>query len=188
MFKALHNPEATWLEIINRHLRLSVPNTIAWIAGFYGVFHLWFNILGEVLYFGDRNFYKDWWNCRSIEEYWKTWNLPVHFWFLRHVYNPLLQHGYSKTTAGIVVFFISAVAHEYLVSVPLGVFSYVAFLGMLMQAPAIIIQKKIDKLLRLENSELGNASFWVFFCFVGQPLMVSIYYSIYASSHPEILQ
>ena len=173
--------------MINRHLKLAIPNTLGWIAGFYSLFHLWFNILGEILYYGDRNFYKDWWNCRNIEEYWKTWNIPVHFWFIRHVYNPLLKAGYHKITANLIVFFISAVAHEYVVSVPLGLLSYYAFLAMLLQAPTILIQKKIDKLLKLENSELGNASFWIFFCFIGQPLVVTIYYSIYMNNHPEYL-
>lgn len=172
-------------------MRVSIPNTMLWVAGFYAFFHLWLNIIGEILYFGDRNFYRDWWNCRSIEEYWKTWNLPVHFWFIRHLYNPLLQIGSSRMTANLIVFFVSAVAHEYLVSVPLGFISYWAFLAMLMQAPAIFIQKKLDKLLRIENSELSNVSFWIFFCIVGQPLVVFIYYSMYTdfincSHNPKI--
>lgn len=149
------------------------------MAGFYSVFHLWFNIIGELLYFGDRNFYRDWWNCRSIEEYWKTWNLPVHFWFIRHVYNPILQLGASKITANLVVFFISAIAHEYLVSVPLGFVSFWAFFAMMLQAPVILIQRKMDKILKIENSELSNVSFWIFFCIIGQPLVVFIYYAMY---------
>jgi diacylglycerol O-acyltransferase-1 len=123
-----------------------------WIAGFYAFFHLWLNIIGEVLCFGDRSFYRDWWNCRSLEEYWKTWNLPVHFWFIRHVYNPLLQLGVSKIVANLVVFFVSALAHEYIVSVPLGFISYWAFLAIMMQAPFILIQRKLDKILRIEHS------------------------------------
>lgn len=154
-----------------------------WIAGFYNFFHLWLNILSELLYFADRKFYMDWWNCRNLEEYWKTWNLPVHFWFIRHCYNPLLKKGLSKVTANIIVFLISAIAHEYVVAVPLGLVSYWAFLALLMQAPAIIIQRKIDKLLNLKNSELGNVSFWFFFCFIGQPLMVFIYYSLYMNKY-----
>ena len=47
---------------------------------------------------------------------------------------------------------------------------------MLTQAPVIIIQKKIDKMFKLSNSELGNVSFWLFFCFIGQPIIVFIYY------------
>lgn len=58
---------------------------------------------------------KDWWNCKNLDEYWRLWNLPVHFWFIRHVYNPLLKRGVSKSNAMLLVFFISAVAHEYLV-------------------------------------------------------------------------
>ena len=69
----------TVLELFNRHLKLAVPNCIMWIAGFYNCFHLMMNISAELLRFGDRNFYMDWWNCRTLEEYWKTWNLPVHF-------------------------------------------------------------------------------------------------------------
>lgn len=57
--------------------------------------------------------------------------------------------GSSKLIASLIVFFISAVAHEYLVSVPLGFISYWAFLSMLMQAPAIFIQNKLGKLLRI---------------------------------------
>jgi len=107
--------------------------------GFYLIFHLLLNIISELIRFGDRNFYSDWWNCRSLEEYWKTWNLPIHFFFLRHVYNPLLKKGLSKVAAGIVVFILSAIGHEYVVCVPLGVLSYYAFVGMLLQAPAIAL-------------------------------------------------
>lgn len=169
----------TWIDVIHHLMRLSIPNAIMWIAGFYNLFHVLLNILAEVLRFGDRKFYLDWWNCRNLEEYWKTWNLPVHFWFIRHTYNPLLQRGFSKVSANIIVFLISAVAHEYLVAVPLKIISYWAFLAMLTQAPAIIIQKKIDKMFKLSNSELGNVSFWVFFCLIGQPVIVFIYYELY---------
>ena len=35
------------------------------------------------------------------------------------MYKPLLAQGYSKKVAMVVVFFISAAFHEYMVSVPL---------------------------------------------------------------------
>lgn len=41
--------------------------------------------------------------------------------------------GYSKTTASMTVFFISAFFHEYLVSVPLKTFKIWAFMGMMGQ-------------------------------------------------------
>ena len=82
-----------------------------------------------------------------------------------------------------MVFFTSALAHEYLVNVPLGVTSYYAFLAMMMQAPVIILEKKLSKVLMLQNSELGNVSFWLFFCFLGQPTCLFIYYSLYMKAH-----
>ena len=39
------------------------------------------------------------------------WNLPVHFWFIRHLYNPILRAGYSHLFASLTVFFISALGH-----------------------------------------------------------------------------
>lgn len=41
--------------------------------------------------------------------------------------------GYGKSTASVIVFFISAFFHEYLVSVPLKTFKVWAFLGMMGQ-------------------------------------------------------
>lgn len=55
-------------------------------------------------------------------------------------------------SANLVVFLISAVAHEYVVSVPLKLITWWAFLGMVMQVPVIIIQKKFGKILMITNS------------------------------------
>ena len=49
-----------------RIMKLAVPNLIVWLLGFYAFFHLWLNILAELLRFGDRLFYKDWWNCTTV--------------------------------------------------------------------------------------------------------------------------
>lgn len=56
-----------YLTFMERLLRLAVPNTGVWLAMFYLVFHLWLNILGELLLFGDRMFYKV---CESFPEVW----------------------------------------------------------------------------------------------------------------------
>lgn len=53
-----HGREMNYLHFMERLLRLAVPNTAVWLAMFYLVFHLWLNILGEALMFGDRMFYK----------------------------------------------------------------------------------------------------------------------------------
>lgn len=83
--------ELAWLKIVERVLKLSVcthnhdvshtlttrahaqhahatqiPNLYIWLLMFYCFFHLWLNILAELLRFGDRAFYKDWWNAESL--------------------------------------------------------------------------------------------------------------------------
>jgi len=45
---------------------------------FYAMFHSWLNFTAELLRFGDRLFYKDWWNAETLDMYWRNWNLPVH--------------------------------------------------------------------------------------------------------------
>lgn len=72
-------------ELMERVIKLSIPNTYVWLLVFYLYFHLWLNLLAELTRFGDRAFYKDWWNARTIESYWRNWNLPVHHWCLRHL-------------------------------------------------------------------------------------------------------
>ena len=142
---------------------------------FFIVFHLWLNILAEITCFGDRQFYKDWWNATTVEDYWKRWNIPVHNWLVRHVYVPSLRQGAPKAVAGLIVFLVSAFFHEYLVSVPFHIFRLYAFLGMMAQIPLVEITKVIDR--RLEGSQIGNVVFWLSFCIFGQPAAILLYYN-----------
>lgn len=47
-----------FLHIAERVLKLALPSMYAWMVIFYCLFHLWLNILAELLHFGDREFYK----------------------------------------------------------------------------------------------------------------------------------
>ena len=62
----------------------------------------------------DRLFFKDFWNARNIGEFWSLYNKPVHEWFLRHVYFPIMAiKGIRFEFVGLIVFLISGVLHEY---------------------------------------------------------------------------
>ncbi|KAK4344328.1 hypothetical protein RND71_037422 [Anisodus tanguticus] len=63
-----HPLKGDLLYAIETVLRLSLPNLYVWLCMFYCLFHLWLNILAELLRFGDREFYKDWWNAKTIDE------------------------------------------------------------------------------------------------------------------------
>jgi diacylglycerol O-acyltransferase-1 len=154
-------------------LKLSIANTYVWLLVFYIYFHLYLNLFAEILRFGDRVFYRDWWNASNVSSYWRLWNMPVHFWLVRHVYFPCYRLGMSKTVATFVVFFVSAILHEVLVSIPFHMVRHWSFLGMLGQLPLVAITKHLDRVK--PGSSIGNVIFWIVFCVVGQPMAVLMY-------------
>jgi len=154
--------------IVERVLRLSLSTTYVWLLGFYLVFHLFLNLLAELLRFGDRVFYKDWWNATTVGEYWRLWNLPVHHWMVRHCFFPCLRLGMSKSLAIFCVFFVSAVFHEFLVSVPFKRIRAWAFLAMMSQIPLVALSKRMDKIFSQGNEYIGNMLFWGSFCILGK--------------------
>ena len=165
-------------------LKLAIANTYLWLLLFYGYFHLYLNLFGELLRFGDRVFYRDWWNVLDVGAYWRLWNLPVHFWLVRHLYFPCLRHM-NKTAANFVVFLLSAIMHEVLVSVPFHMIRPWSFIGMMMQIPLVAMTKIASK----KSPTLGNMLFWVSFCLVGQP-MAALLYTVdyqYAQKQEQLL-
>ncbi|CAI9100624.1 OLC1v1037757C1 [Oldenlandia corymbosa var. corymbosa] len=134
-----HPLKGNFLYAIERVLKLSVPNLYVWLCMFYCFFHLWLNILAELLRFGDREFYKDWWNAKTIEEYWRMWNMPVHKWMVRHIYFPCLRNGIPKGAAILIAFLVSAIFHELCIAVPCHIFKFWAFIGIMFQVPLVIL-------------------------------------------------
>ena len=169
--------------LLERLLKLSIPNLYIWLLMFAELFHCWLNILAEVTKFGDRKFYLDWWNATSIRDYWQKWNQPVHHWLLRHLYKPLRKAGMSGSTAGLLVFVFSGVIHEYLIITPIGApWNGSVTLGFILQLPLIILT---DTELIKSRPTLGNCMFWITSCFTGQPLAVLIHFI--AVSSPTVV-
>ena len=46
------------MAMLERVLKLSIPNHLIWLTWFYLLFHSLLNTLGEILRFADREFYK----------------------------------------------------------------------------------------------------------------------------------
>lgn len=179
---ASSDPAANWLISLEQLLTLAVPNTYVWLLGFYAFFHVTLNLLAELLLFGDRVFYRDWWNANTIESYWRLWNLPVHYWMARHVYFPALRAGLSKNQASALCFLLSAVFHELLVSVPFHMVKFYAFLGMIGNVPLVPLTKSLSVIWG-NDQQVGNWIFWVLFCVVGQPMSLLLYYRDYCGQH-----
>ena len=64
--------------IIERLMKLSTVSLVVWLASFFAVFQSILNALAELMRFGDREFYAEWWNSPSVGTYWRTWNKPVY--------------------------------------------------------------------------------------------------------------
>ncbi|KAH7686462.1 Diacylglycerol O-acyltransferase protein [Dioscorea alata] len=169
-----HPLKGNFLSGIERVLKLSVPTLYVWLCMFYCFFHLWLNILAEVLRFGDREFYKDWWNAKTVEEYWRMWNMPVHKWMIRHIYFPCLRNGIPKGVAVLISFLVSAIFHELCIAVPCHIFKFWAFIGIMFQVPLVILTNYLQNKFR--NTMVGNTIFWLFFSILGQPMSVLLYY------------
>ncbi|EFJ04704.1 hypothetical protein SELMODRAFT_138381 [Selaginella moellendorffii] len=169
-----HPLKGNYLYAIERVLKLSIPTLYVWLGFFYCFFHLWLNIVAEILCFGDREFYKDWWNAKSVDEYWRLWNMPVHRWLVRHVYFPCLRLGLHKQLAILVVFVISGIFHEICIAVPCHMLRGWAFLGIMFQVPLVLVTNVLQR--KFQSSMVGNMIFWFFFCIVGQPMCVLLYY------------
>jgi diacylglycerol O-acyltransferase-1 len=159
------------LENIERLLRLALPNHLIWLLLFYVYFHSTMNLLAELLCFGDRLFYRDWWNATDLYEFWNRWNTSVHDFCKRHVYIPLVyQCGFSKFIGSLVVFAISAFFHEYLISVPLRMIRPWSFLAMIVQVPIGLAVKRVKN----ENKTYGNMAVWISLILI-QPIAILMY-------------
>jgi diacylglycerol O-acyltransferase-1 len=154
-------------------LKLSIASTYTWLLVFYLYFHLYLNLSAELLRFGDRVFYKDWWNSCEASSFWRLWNMPVHYWLIRHVYFPCIRLKMGRTGATLAVFFLSAILHELVISVPIHLIRPWSFLGMMAQLPLVGMTKFMYR--KLPGSSIGNLMFWISFCVIGQPIAVLLY-------------
>uniref|UniRef100_A0A672IZA5 O-acyltransferase n=1 Tax=Salarias fasciatus TaxID=181472 RepID=A0A672IZA5_SALFA len=168
--------EMDFSRMVERLLKLAVPNHLIWLIFFYWFFHSSMNFVAELMQFGDREFYRDWWNSETVTYFWANWNIPVHKWCLRHFYRPMLRRGVNRRLAQIAVFLGSAFFHEFLVSIPLKMFRLWAFMGMMAQVPLAWFVS------RFLNGNYGNAAVWVSLI-IGQPVAVLMYVHDYYVIH-----
>jgi diacylglycerol O-acyltransferase-1 len=188
--------------IVERIMKLSTISLIIWLAGFFALFQALLNALAEVMRFGDREFYSDWWNSWSLGMYWRSWNKPVYLFMKRHIFSPLVGRGWSPFAASIMVFLFSAILHELLVGIPthnlIGKHAYslklspeltrpgVAFAGMMLQLPLITVTLPLEKMDDPTTRIFGNTVFWVSFCLVGQPLGALLYFFAWQAKYGSV--
>ncbi|CAG8566759.1 4983_t:CDS:2, partial [Gigaspora rosea] len=160
-------PNITY-SLYNSMLQMLFPFMVNYLLIFYIIFECICNVFAELTRFADRNFYDDWWNSTTWEEFARKWNKPVHHFLLRHVYQYSIEsYKLSRRDATFMTFFLSSLIHELvMVVVTKKIRMYLFFLQMF-QLPLIALSKlPIIK----EKKWLGNAFFW-FGLFVGPPML-----------------
>ena len=99
-----------------------VGSALFWLGIGYCFLHCWLNMWAELLTFGDRLFYKNWWSARNGLHAWSLWNYMIHVWIARYIFVPCIRRTRSRIFAILYTFTISAFFHDYLISFAVGFF------------------------------------------------------------------
>ena len=107
-----------------------MPGALIQLMIFFSFLHSWHNAWAEMLRFGDRQFYLDWWNSTSFNVYYRTWNTLVQDWLYTYIYRDLYKVFGKKNRAlcQFSVIFISGLFHEHILSFAFGFFYPVMFI------------------------------------------------------------
>ncbi|KJH45653.1 MBOAT family protein [Dictyocaulus viviparus] len=149
-----------------------LPGMLCLICLFYGLLHSWLNGFAELMRFGDRQFYLNWWNADNMAEYYRNWNLVVYDWLYAYVYrdvSKLIGGRHGLQIAQIGVFFLSAAFHEYWFGVALRVFYpvmftlYFVFGGIFFFISRFIKNKSVWNTAMWFNLLIGTGMFMAFY-------------------------
>jgi sterol O-acyltransferase len=117
-----------------------------------------------------RRFYSDWWNSTDWLEFSREWNIPVHHFFLRHVYSASRPH-IGRPMATLITFLISAIGHEIVMACITKKIRGYGFLAQMSQLPIVMLQR--TRWIKGKRV-LNNVCFWCSMI-LGLSLICSLY-------------
>lgn len=168
IFEDFGKRKFAWSEIILAICETSIPGILIFISGFYLILHSVQNAMAEILRFGDRQFYKDWWTCTSFSDYFRTWNILVHDWLYTYIYKDVYELIIrNKLVAKLTVFIVSAVVHEWALTYMVGFFFPALFIE-------FIFGGALLSFFSFPKHTLWNVLFWYGLTF-GCGSLISLY-------------
>lgn len=156
-----------------------IPSFITmYVIVWYLIWDAILNCIAELTRFADREFYADWWNSVTWDDFSKYWNVTVHKFLLRHVFHAFKnvknkktdKPKYSTMTSIFLTFFISSIFHELAMFMMFKKKRYYIFVLQMAQIPLTYIHYKLFK----NYPVLANTYFWFSIC-VGPALICSLY-------------
>ncbi|KAL0119828.1 hypothetical protein PUN28_007927 [Cardiocondyla obscurior] len=146
----------------------SIPGILYFITGQYLLLHSWMNAWAEMLRFGDRLFYKDWWTATTYHAYYRTWNTVVHDWLYTYIYKDMYEIvvPQNRMVSALTVFFVSAAFHEYILSFSFRFFYPVMFILFgVIGVPLFFVRKMItSNVFMWFTWSVGNGIIFNLYC------------------------
>lgn len=131
------------------------PIMITYFVGFFVVFDFAPNLYAELSGFSDRQFYLDFWNATTFDEYSRKWNRLVHEFLQRHFYlEYLIRYKFTVFQAIFITFIFSALFHEMFLAVS---FKRVSLYLTSLQVNQLLLFFFFSK---LKGTVLGNMIWW----------------------------
>lgn len=150
---------------------LLLPCLTSALLFFFLVFEYILNWTAEITYFADRQFYADWWNSKDMAEFARKWNIPVHRFLQKHVYQQCRNKGLSTFSARFLTFFYSAILHEIVLSMTAGKIKFWILCMQMMQLPLISASNAIG----LPRKPFVANCIWWLMIILGIPILVLLY-------------
>ncbi|XP_041652217.1 diacylglycerol O-acyltransferase 1-like [Cheilinus undulatus] len=158
---------------------LVAPTHFLWLLFFF-LSHSYLNFCAELLRFGDRHFYGDWWNATTLILFWENWSIPFQKWCHRHVYTKMLENNVSPSRAELSVFLMSAALSECMIALPLQSCRLWIFLMMIFELLVAVFLRNYFE------GNYGNGLVWL--CLLlGPPLAVTTYFHDHYIGFPHNL-
>ncbi|KAF2885916.1 hypothetical protein ILUMI_20257 [Ignelater luminosus] len=158
--QTLRGTENGWIHDLRCGTNIALPVAICWIFYCYiSTYRVYLPAYAEFTGMKNTVFSTDWWNSEDLNVFWRKWNIPVHECLKFNVVVPLMKNGYSKMFSIFVAYILAGILHEYLNSLPLGVYNGMHMFFTLLEIPAGYITTYIGEKF---GKRIGNLTLWAY--------------------------